>query len=140
MITSIVRSLRKSISLQITHDGNLIVKAPFFVPENTIQHFIKKKEDWIFKNIQKINDRKVNKKTYQKGEEYLYLGNIYKLNIGSFKDILITDSLNFPDFLVFRIKKELTNWYIKQAKAVITQQVEYMSKKMNTKYKSIRFS
>ncbi len=136
----IVRSVRRSISIHITPQGKLIVKAPFFVPERVIQNFIKDKEDWILKALQKVGKRKVNKKTYQMGEEFLYMGDRYKLKIGDFKEISVTSTLNFPNFQVFRIKKELTNWYIKQAKEVITKQVEYMSKKMNVKYKSLRFS
>lgn len=136
----IVRSVRRTLSLQITSEGKLIVKAPFFVSEKKILYFIKEKEDWILKTLQKSQKMKVNKKTYQAGEEFLYLGDRYKLNIGDFKEISITNSLNVPNFLVFRIKKELTNWYIKEAKEMITKQVDYMSKKMMVKYKGIRFS
>lgn len=127
-------------SLHVTSDGRLMVKAPFFVPERVIQHFIQQKEDWILKTLQKVGKSKTYKKTYQESEEFLYLGDRYKLNIGDFKEISFTNSLNFPNFLVFRIKKELTNWYIKKAKEVITDQVDHMSKKMNVKYKSLRFS
>ena len=137
---SIIRSVRRTMSLQITPDGELIVKAPFFVSEKIIQNFIKEKENWILKILQKSQNRKVNKKTYQEGEEFLYLGDKYKLHIGDFKEISITDKLNFPNFLVFRAKKELTNWYIKEAREIITKQAEYMSKKMGVKYKSLRFS
>ncbi len=71
---SIVRSVRRSISLHISHEGKLVVKAPFFVPEKVIQNFIKEKEDWILKSLQVVGKRKVNKKSYQEGEEFLYLG------------------------------------------------------------------
>lgn len=137
---SIQRSLRRTVSLHISSDGKLIVKAPHFVPEKVIQNFIKQKEDWILKNLKKVSTRKVSKKTYEEGEEFLYLGDKYKLKFGDFKQISVTTTLNFPAVSVFRIKKELTNWYIKKAKEVITAQVEHMSKKMGTKYKSLRFS
>ncbi len=137
---SIIRSVRRSISLHVSSHGELIVKAPFFVPEKIIQNFIKDKEDWILKALQKVGKSKINKKTYQEGEGFLYLGDKYKLHLGDFKEISVTKTLNFPDFLSFRIKKELTNWYIKQAKEVITNQVDHMSKKMNVKYKDLRFS
>lgn len=137
---TIIRSLRRTISLHITLSGKLIVKAPHFIPDRVVQHFIKEKEDWILKSLQRIGKSKINKKTYQTGEEFLYMGDRYKLDIGDFKEISVTSKLNFPEFLSFRIKKELTNWYIKQAKEIISKQVDYMSKKMGTKYKSIRFS
>lgn len=136
----IIRSMRKTMSLHISPKGELIVKAPFFVPEKLIQQFIRNKEAWIAQAVQKITSSKISEKSYQEGAEFLYLGDVYKLRIGNFKEISVHSSLNFPDFLVFRIKKELMAWYINQAKKVITTQVEYFSKQMNTKYKSIRFS
>lgn len=134
----IIRSVRKTMSLHISSQGELVVKAPFFIPEKLINLFIKEKENWIFKTMQKV--KKVQNKTYQEGEEFLYLGDKYKLHIGNYKDISINGSLNFPNFMMFRAQKELTNWYIKEAKKLITSQVDYFSKKMGTKYKNIRFS
>lgn len=137
---TIIRSVRRSISLHITPQGRLIVKAPIFVPERLIKSFIKEKEDWILKSLARIGKTKTNKKSYHEGEEFMYLGDKYQLHFGDFEEISVTNALNFPNFLVFRIKKELTNWYMKQAKEIITKQVDFMCKKINTKYKDIRFS
>lgn len=136
---SIVRSARRTVALHIVN-GKLIVKAPRFVPEFMIKNFVKQKQNWILKNLKKIEKRKKPKKSYEEGEKFLYLGDKYKLKFGDFKEISITTTLNFPKFSVFRIKKELTSWYIKKAKQVISKQVEYMSKKMGVKYKNLRFS
>lgn len=136
----IVRSLRRTMSLHISPQGELIVKAPIFIPEKLIQHFIKQKEDWILQTMQKVNSRKIKQKSYQEGEEFLYFGKVYKLKIGDFKEITFNGTLNFPSFMLFRIQKELTDWYIKEAKKQITFQVNYYCQQMNTKYKSIRFS
>ncbi len=133
------RSARRSIALHIT-DGKLIVKAPKFIPQFFIENFISQKKDWILKNLEKSKKRVTAKKTYKEGEEFLYLGDKYKLKYGDFKKINIDKTLNIPLAMSVRIKKELTNWYIKQAKEIISAQVEHMSKKMGAKYKSIRFS
>jgi len=138
---NIVRSVKRTMSMHISPKGDLIIKAPFFVPERLIENFIKAKQEWIFKALQKVESRKVSQKTYLEGEEFLYLGDAYKLHIGNFKEITAADGfLNFPDFMVFRIKKELANWYIRESKKVITQRVVQVSVKMGTKFKSIRFS
>lgn len=137
----IIRSNRASLSLQISTGGELIIKAPFFMPDMMIRHFIKDKEDWILKTLKKFEGREKKEKTYSEGEEFLFLGNIYKLHIGDFKEVNVKKGvLEFPEFMSFRIKKELTNWYINQAKEYISERVEYMSKHMNTEYKSLRFS
>lgn len=139
-LPKVIRSVRKTMYLQISSQGELIVKVPFFMPEAIINRFISEKEDWIFNALQKVKNRKIQPKTYQEGEKFLYLGDIYKLHIGDFKEISINSTLNIPSFMIFRVQKELTNWYIKKAKKVITAQIEHLSKKMELKYKSIRFS
>lgn len=136
----IIRSLRRTLFLHVSSKGEVVVKAPIFIPDIIISQFIKEREDWIFKSLKQVESRKPTQKAYKEGEEFLYLGDKYKLCIGDFKVISINNTLNIPDFMMFRIQKELTNWYIKQAQKIITSQVELLSRKMNTKYKSIRFS
>lgn len=136
----IVRSIRRTLSLHISPSGGLIVKAPLFLPERFIHNFIKEKEDWILKAIEKVGSRKKPQKSYEEGEEFLYLGQVYKLRIGDFKEISVDESLNYPRAIKFRIQKELTDWYVKQAKKEITTQVDTFSQQINTKYKNLRFS
>lgn len=137
----LIRSHRRTLSIQITRDGELVVKAPIFLPAMFIKRFVLEKKDWIHKHlVQKYDTSTRQEKKYQEGEEFMYLGKKYLLHIGKFKEISLTDTLNFPDFLLFRIEKELTNWYIKQAKKLITERVEYYAKLMNADFTSIMFS
>jgi len=46
-IDEIIRSHRKTISLQISSDARLIVRAPLFTPKDFIQKLIDRKESWI---------------------------------------------------------------------------------------------
>lgn len=139
--TKIIRSLRRTMTLQILPDKTLVVKAPFFLPQFEIDRFIKKHEGWVKKRLETITERKKADKKFQGGEEFLFLGKIYILKIGNYKQIEFKDNfLLYPNFLVFRIEKELSSWYINKAKMVITKQVEDYSDQMNAKYKSIMFS
>lgn len=138
----IIRSLRTTISLHITGDGKLIVKAPLFIPELVIQQFINNKKEWILKGLEKVSIRKAKPKEYKNGEVFLYLGREYQLRTGNYKEIVFTTSntLRFPNFLLFRVQKELENWYKKKAKEIITERIKYRAGKMNAHYKSIIFS
>lgn len=44
---TIIRSARKTLSLQITPEGELLVRAPVRLPEREIQRFVREKQDWI---------------------------------------------------------------------------------------------
>ncbi len=54
MVTyELIRAYRRTISLKITRDGNIVVRAPISMPKRDIEKFILSHEDWIKKNIEK---------------------------------------------------------------------------------------
>lgn len=155
----IVRSNRRTLTLQILPDRQVIVKAPQFISLGDITKFIDKNSDWIIQRLQALGDAKEpTKKHYVDGEEFLYLGRYYKLKVGNYKrslkaehsnefssfaykEIMLKDEyLLFPNFLLFRAQKELTNWYKMQSKELIYQQLDFYAKQMGTEFKSVMFS
>ncbi len=138
----ILRSQRKTISLQIQEDGSLLVKAPYFVNDQDIQSFLQEKQSWIEERHSRIQSSQfLQKREYKDGEQLLYLGNVVRLTIGSYPSIRIQDNaLLFPDCLTFRIKKELHQWFFYEAKRVITELVNINASRMNVSYVNIVFS
>jgi hypothetical protein len=53
----IIRSKRKTISLQIKRDGSIEVKAPLYATDAQIQDFLNRKSDWIEKHLQSAKER-----------------------------------------------------------------------------------
>lgn len=53
----IIRSNRKSLALEITREGDLLVRAPYRLSERTIRSFIEEKSGWIRKSRQKVLER-----------------------------------------------------------------------------------
>ena len=53
----VIRSNRKTIAIEITKDAELIVRAPFRMPENQIQDFLKEKENWIRTHLEKAMEK-----------------------------------------------------------------------------------
>jgi len=47
------RKRRKTISLQISGQSELIIAAPYFTPVAEINRFVQEKQNWIHKKIQK---------------------------------------------------------------------------------------
>lgn len=44
---TILRSRRRTMSLQVTRDAKIIVRAPLHIPQETIQRFVAEHETWI---------------------------------------------------------------------------------------------
>lgn len=51
------RSNRKTMTIEVTKDAKVLVRAPYRMPTSEIQRFVNEKSDWIEKNIQKILEK-----------------------------------------------------------------------------------
>jgi len=58
MEVKIIRSSRKSFSIQIDYDETVTVRAPRRATKKDIEKIVVEKEDWIRKTLQKIRDKK----------------------------------------------------------------------------------
>ena len=54
----LIRSRRRTISIEITPDAQVIVRAPLRAAVSDINRFIGEKADWIDKHLRKMKDRK----------------------------------------------------------------------------------
>ena len=59
----IIRSQRKTMSLEIKPDGQIIVRAPLRLSQVRIRRCVEQKLDWILKNLEKIQKREVQRET-----------------------------------------------------------------------------
>lgn len=137
----IIRSRRRSISVEITREGAIVVKAPILAPKFIVNQFLRERADWIEKTYAKISQKKAVKKQYVEGEEFLFLGKTYKLKLYDGIKIGFRDNyLYFPKASLFRAEKELTMWYLQQANILITKRVNFHAKKMDAEYEDLLFS
>lgn len=137
----IIRSHRLSISIHVTRNGELVVKAPKFAPDFMIRNFLSEKEDWIEKTMQKVHTRLPQRKKYSEGEEFYFLGTPRTLTFYNGTTIIVKGTkLLFPKALQFRLQKELGDWFVRQAKDTIMQRLEVKSQEMHATFGSVRFS
>jgi predicted metal-dependent hydrolase len=82
-IDQIIRSRRRTFSLEIRPDGRLVVRAPYVATDAQIQKLVDQKADWIKKNRAKVKRRfsEVKPKTFSPGELFWYLGEQYPLKL-----------------------------------------------------------
>lgn len=135
----IIRSHRRSISMKVLPDQTLVVNAPTLLPKFIIDKFIKDNWEWVEKSRAK-KSRVIDKK-YVDGETFLFLGENLTLKIGDYSVLShLGNELLIPEFMKFRIEKEVKNWFIKRAKTIILGQLTKYAKEMNIKHSTIRFS
>ena len=137
----IIRSRRASMSIHISAEGKVIVKVPYLIPHFVINSFLREKEEWIEKTLQKVKARTVPKRVYKEGEIFYFLGETKVLSFYDGIEIIIDkDKLLFPKALQFRIQKELEQWFVKRAKEVVLKRLEIKAQEMDADFREVRFS
>jgi predicted metal-dependent hydrolase len=104
----LIKQDRKTMSLTVTPDLQIIVKCPLKAEAERIEAFLQKKWFWLEKQLSffKKYQRQIYEKEYISGEGYLYLGRQYKLIVKKAKDDRITLS---KDKLLIYTTKETSN-------------------------------
>ncbi len=126
-IDQIIRSNRKTISLEVKRDGSLIVRAPIITPRGQIEELVKSKERWIRKKqeLLKKQSLEVPIKQFIPGEPFLYLGEPYTLEVVNEQadPLVLKDKFYLAANSQNNAQHVFTNWYRKQASLVINELV-----------------
>ena len=51
---TLIRTSRKTISIQLSPDGEVVVRAPYRMPKREIDRFVESKRDWIEGHLAKL--------------------------------------------------------------------------------------
>jgi predicted metal-dependent hydrolase len=143
-VDKIIRSKRKTLALQVTHDGIVIVRAPKNAPQKTINSFIARYSKWVEKKralareFLKINPPKM----FIDGERFIFLGEFYKLTLIDDPSIAILFNGGFYLNAAQTQKARLLfiDWYICQAQKIIADRVGYYSALMELSPNRLRIT
>ena len=138
-IDKIIRSRRRSIALVVCPDATLVVRAPMKISLGYIQDLVFRKRLWINKKKRQAlkHGPPARAKEFINGEEFLYLGERYKLKIGAVKKIEIGDYLFFPEKYSSKARVKMTEWYKQKARDEITERAIILSRFTGWDFKSI---
>jgi predicted metal-dependent hydrolase len=133
----LIRSKRKTLSLQINSNAELIVRAPNRLSVKKIDQFIDEKSNWIEKKSTSIDAKKPQKHSYIEAEKFLYLGIEYPLNVNTSH----TKGLSF-DGKMFSLnvggEKEFLTWYKAAFKKVALPRLDYYADLYQLNYQQVR--
>ena len=143
-VNRIIRSNRKTISIRITDDGEIEVRAPKNIDERVILEVIKKKEQWIKRKIDeiKVRDPQFKRKEFVNGEGFLYLGKYYRLQIVDNQDVPLKLQGYFllsREYLP-QAREVFIDWYKRKAYKKIEERAQFYSKMTGLKYNKINIT
>lgn len=136
-------SKRKTLSLSVMKDGNVVVKAPIGMRNETINHFVEEKQAWIRDKLFLINKTKVKFDDVVHYQRFLLYGNKYSLILDNVKKIETNDK--FQIIMPQKIEREkilktLKNWYKKIAKQILEDRLKFVESRIKLKSSLMRIS
>ena len=138
----IIRSKRRTLALVITKDATLEVRAPLKLSLDFIEKFVNKKRSWIEKKKALVSNKRdrTQPKKFVDGEEFMYEGEVYRLQIGDCESINLSSVLFFPKKFLPQAKHHLTIWYKNKALKKIIERVNHYADKAQLQYKAIKIT
>ena len=120
----LLRSKRKTISISITKELKVIIRAPIFMKDMDIEIFLIKHQIWIEKNLEKMKNRIEVKQSFSflDGEEIIYFGHKYFITTHSAANpvcidgelMVISDKIINREAAVIKFLKQKANEYLIQ--------------------------
>jgi len=136
----IIRTKRrkKTLSLYVEHDGSVVIRAPSHLPTATVEKFVNEKKPWIDKKLRQITSERMEHtpKKFVSGEEFLYLGGGYPLQVSATPDhpqpLFFTDDTFYLGEQYHEKAKDLfVTWYKEQAVRTIRDRLQFYSQIMH---------
>jgi predicted metal-dependent hydrolase len=134
-VYQVIRSKRrkKTMTLQITREGKVVIRTPLRTLDGEIERFFHSRQGWIEK---KLNGKEMREdlagkpREFVTGEEFFYLGDAYPLEISDSNGARKALILSRGKFLLARDKesqaKEMfVTWYRERAREVIEERVGF---------------
>ena len=142
-VEKIIRSHRRTISLEVTPRATLIIRAPQRVSARHIEEMIGEKRTWILRKMDEMRSRPSPvHHEYAEGEVFLFLGRAYPLHFTENASGIIerTDRLCVCRTFLPDIRHRIKHWYMREAEKEIRSRCMWFS--MTTGYTpaSVRIS
>ncbi len=133
----IIRSNRKTISLEIMPGGELVVRMPHYLKLQILNQFLAKKSGWI-KNKQSLARKKALREPHFKdGEEFLFLGKYFPLKMNNSKKFSFNAAFHIPKKDNYRARELMVSWYRKQASGYISERTGEIAASLKISYAKI---
>ena len=136
------RSNRKTLSLSILKDGQIVIKAPLKMSDQAIEKFVFEKQNWIRQKLAYIENNKEKFGEVMRLKRFLLFGNEYQLKLANVKKIETSNtdiSIYIPkDTPEEKIIQKLKSWYKKTAKNILEERLNYICGLIKLKPNNVR--
>jgi predicted metal-dependent hydrolase len=138
----LIRARRRTLSLSVSVETGLTVRAPLKTPLAYIEKWVQEKSPWIDKVTKKLASRPVSiKHHFTDGELFLYKGEKYPFTSTETKSKKLEfsrDTFILAEKYNGKAKKLFTDWYKEQALEILSERTQIMANQAGLSYSSVR--
>ena len=143
-IDQIIRSNRKTYSLEVKPDGRLIVRAPKAASDDLIEGMIAKKADWITKTQSRLARQypKLKPPSFTPGEQFWYLGEKYPLRLTDRQRPLLDldEAFYLSKNRRNNAKEIFTEWYREETRKITADLIANYNRDYHFKVNQVRIT
>ncbi len=141
---TLVRSARKTISISVNENAEVVVRAPLKLSQDKIDKYIVQNEAWVQKNVNKakLRQSQITYATFEHGSYLYYLGKkieIVFLPLNG-KAIEVEDKIVINEKYAKSAKKIILAWYKRIAKNTIEKRIKVICAEHNINIEKVRIS
>ncbi|MCY3413884.1 MAG: M48 family metallopeptidase [Candidatus Heimdallarchaeota archaeon] len=144
----LVRSKRRSISIQIHHDKGIVVRAPKWTKITQIEDFLVSKQNWIEKKLA-IYQNKITYSQFSHEGKIPFLGQILQLNLNKIDSnrtrvirkestLQVFSNSSDPEHLLHKIEKWYRSEALKLLSTLSEKYLPYIKPTIRMKYPEIK--
>jgi predicted metal-dependent hydrolase len=143
-IDQLIRTKRKTISLVITREGKLVVRAPLRLPKSHIEELVNRKVDWITRHQAQVRQGlpTLCAARFTDGQQFWFLGQSYELEVvDRQRPVLSFDGAFYlARPALTHAEKVFQTWYRQQAAKILIERTALLSRKFGFPYQAVKIT
>lgn len=137
-MVKIIKQKRKTLSLKVDNDWQVIVKVPNYASKKNILDFLGKYKDWILEKQELVSK---NTQKFEIWEKFLFFWEYFELKFDEKKKFFFDEKYFYTNFKNSEeIKKKFIKFYKKEAKKYIVDKTIEFSKILWLEFKEIKIN
>ncbi len=141
---TVIRSKRKTLAVEITREGGILVRAPLRAARRDVVAFVEGHSDWIERKLSQARARQAQSapRQFLEGETFFFLGHAYRLRLTEDGGYLSRRDGEFllGSELASRAASLLRTWYRARAREILEERVGAFAWRMGLAVKGVRIT
>jgi predicted metal-dependent hydrolase len=141
---TVIRSRRKTIAVEITKEGDVLVRAPLKLARREVLAFVHQSSGWIARKLAqaRVLQEERTARRFQEGEPFSFLGEQHRLRYVAGGEYLLKENGEFllGADLSARAGALFRTWYRARAREILEDRVAYFALRMGLTCRSVRIT